>query len=268
MQQLAYSVTNGPVNGQLSGTAPNLTYIPNSGFKGRDSISFTVNDGYDDSVAATINIKVNDPDTLLSNWVGHIGGVTTNGNHVVSSGTPSGWVNNTVRSVLFSSYRFDNDYELRITLQSDPAASTWVVGLGVEELSDDWTDVDYALRSSDGQLTIYENGTWRTNGTMLAQGDELSIIVVGGSIEYRHNGVTVFISTYSGTPEFYVDTAFKEGAIEFDAVLAGILETVTPVPQKPTTNSNSKGGGGGSFGLFTLFGLLILGRRRAMNIFT
>jgi len=267
-QQLAYSIINGPANGQLSGTAPNLTYIPNSGFKGRDSISFTANDGYENSVAATINIKVNDPDTLLSNWIGHSGGVTTSGNHVVNSGTPTGWVNNAVRSVLFSSYKFSNDYELRITLQSDPAASTWVVGLGVEELSDDWTDVDYALRSSDGQLTIYENGTWRTNGAMLAQGDELSIFVIDGSIEYRHNGVTVFNSTYSGTPEFYVDTAFKEGAIEFDAVLAGILEAVTPVVQKPTANNNNKSGGGGGFGLFTLFGLLLFGRRRAKIVFT
>jgi len=263
MQQLSFSVTSAPANGQLSGSAPNLTYIPDLGFTGRDSFSFAVNDGYDDSVAATINIKVNDPDTLLTNWVGHLGGVTTSGNHVTNSGTPSGWVNNTVRSVLFSSFGFSDDYELRITLESDPAASIWVAGLGVDELSDDWTDVDYALRSSDGQLTIYENGTWRTDAAMLAQGDVLSIFIVDGSIEYRHNGVTVFTSTYSGTPEFYVDTSFKEGAIEFDAVLAGILDRVPPVADKPIV-SNNKGGGGGSFGLFMLFGLLILGRRRAI----
>ena len=147
---------------------------------------------------------------------------------------------------------------------SIPAASTWVVGLGVEELSDDWTDVDYALRSSDGQLTIYENGTWRTDAAMLAQGDVLSIFVVDGAIEYRHNGVTVFNSTYGGTPEFYVDTSFKEGAIDIDAVLAGILEPVMPEPELPVVDNNKKGGGGGSLGLFTLLGLLIFGRRRAM----
>ena len=91
----------------------------------------------------------------------------------------------------------------------------------------------------------------------------LSIFVVDGAIEYRHNGVTVFNSTYSGSPEFYVDTAFKEGVIEFDAVLAGVLESVTPVVQKPVGNNEKKGGGGGSFGLFSLLGLLFFGRRRA-----
>lgn len=264
MQQLAYSVIAAPAHGQLSGTAPNLTYIPNAGFKGRDSISFAVNDGYDDSVAATISIKVNDPDKLLSNWVGHTGGVTTSGNRVANSNTPTGWVNNTVQSVPFSSLGFSNDYELRLTLESDPATSTWVAGLGVDELSADWTDVDYALRSSDGQLTIYENGTWRTDGVMLAEGDVLSIFVVDGSIEYRHNTVTVFTSTYSGAPEFYVDTSFKDGAIEFTAVLAGILDPVTPDVQKPVVSNNKKGGGGGGFGFFTLLGLLLLGRRRAI----
>ncbi len=41
--------------------------------------------------------------------------------------------------------------------------------------------------------------------------------IVGGSatgtIEYRLNGTPVFTSTYAGSPVFYIDTAFKNGAI-------------------------------------------------------
>ncbi len=45
-------------NGTLSGTPPNLTYIPDLDFKGDDSFNFTVNDGTDSSAAALVNIQV------------------------------------------------------------------------------------------------------------------------------------------------------------------------------------------------------------------
>lgn len=47
-----------PTNGTLSGTAPNLTYTPDSGYTGTDGFSFTVNDGFDDSASAIISISV------------------------------------------------------------------------------------------------------------------------------------------------------------------------------------------------------------------
>lgn len=55
---LNYNVT-APSNGTLSGTAPNLTYIPNANFYGTDSFTFAVNDGKVDSEMATINITIN-----------------------------------------------------------------------------------------------------------------------------------------------------------------------------------------------------------------
>jgi hypothetical protein len=47
-----------PSHGTLSGTAPNLTYTPDPDFNGQDSFTFKVNDGADDSVAATVSISV------------------------------------------------------------------------------------------------------------------------------------------------------------------------------------------------------------------
>ena len=61
---LTYTVVNGPANGSLSGTAPNLSYVPNANFNGTDSFDFVANDGTVDSPLARVTITatpVNDP---------------------------------------------------------------------------------------------------------------------------------------------------------------------------------------------------------------
>jgi hypothetical protein len=55
---LTFVITQNPANGTLSGTSPNLTYTPNSGFQGEDSFYYKVNDGAADSFEALITIQV------------------------------------------------------------------------------------------------------------------------------------------------------------------------------------------------------------------
>ena len=55
---LSYNVLANPSNGSLSGSAPNLSYSPNSGFVGQDSFTFNVNDGSTTSETASVNINV------------------------------------------------------------------------------------------------------------------------------------------------------------------------------------------------------------------
>ena len=55
---LTYTVVTNPTNGSLTGTAPSLTYTPNSGHSGSDSFTFRVNDGTADSAAATVTLTV------------------------------------------------------------------------------------------------------------------------------------------------------------------------------------------------------------------
>ncbi|MCP4346872.1 MAG: PKD domain-containing protein, partial [Desulfobacterales bacterium] len=64
-----------PSHGTLSGTTPNLTYTPTSGYTGSDSFTFTVSDGKDTSAAATITITVIDSNTTLTLTASRTSGV-------------------------------------------------------------------------------------------------------------------------------------------------------------------------------------------------
>ena len=55
---LTFVVVMPPTHGSLSGSAPNLTYIPAANFAGGDSFTFVTNDGSLDSEPATVNITV------------------------------------------------------------------------------------------------------------------------------------------------------------------------------------------------------------------
>ena len=55
---LAYSIGAPPAHGQLTGTAPTLTYTPAANYAGLDSFTFTANDGTADSNTATISVMV------------------------------------------------------------------------------------------------------------------------------------------------------------------------------------------------------------------
>jgi len=55
---LSFNITSQPSHGSLSGSAPQLTYTPTSGYTGSDSFAFTVSDGTATSAPATISIIV------------------------------------------------------------------------------------------------------------------------------------------------------------------------------------------------------------------
>ena len=55
---LTYSITNPPLHGALSGSAPNLTYTPDLNYNGADSFQFVANDGAVSSAPATVDLTV------------------------------------------------------------------------------------------------------------------------------------------------------------------------------------------------------------------
>ena len=131
---------------------------------------------------------------------------------------------NSVNSAPLSDLGFAGDIEVRWTIASDPVNTTWVVGLGIDETTPDWRDIEYGLRSSRGVLEVRENGTWRTTGPTLSRGSVISLTVRNGIVEYRHNGSKIYTSTYAGSPDFYVDTSFKEGGVTFDVEFRSISQ--------------------------------------------
>ena len=73
---LTFTVVTGPAYGTLSGTAPNVTYTPESGYAGADSFTFTVNDGTEDSEAATVWITVVAPVVITPAYAKRADGYT------------------------------------------------------------------------------------------------------------------------------------------------------------------------------------------------
>jgi len=55
---LTFVMNTSPSNGILTGTLPNVTYLPNNGFSGTDTFQFHVTDGEKDSNIATVSIQV------------------------------------------------------------------------------------------------------------------------------------------------------------------------------------------------------------------
>ncbi|WP_108667151.1 tandem-95 repeat protein [Euzebya rosea] len=59
---LAFAVLDPPSNGNLDGTAPDLTYTPTVGFTGTDSFTYTASDGDAESAPATVTVVVSPAD--------------------------------------------------------------------------------------------------------------------------------------------------------------------------------------------------------------
>src|SRR6185436_11047846 len=55
---LTYSVVTAPAHGALTGTAPNVTYVPTANYNGPDSFTFKASDGTLFSNVATVSITV------------------------------------------------------------------------------------------------------------------------------------------------------------------------------------------------------------------
>jgi len=89
-QSLTYSIVEGPFHGTVSGTAPNLTYVPNAGYTGHDQIRFAVNDGVDGSTEGVIDIKVSGSFTAFESGQVRPLALNSNATRLYALNTPDG----------------------------------------------------------------------------------------------------------------------------------------------------------------------------------
>ena len=71
-----FQIVTAPINGLISGTSPNLTYTPNPGFCGTDSLQYKVDGNCNDSDLATLTFTVGDPN-LVANCQDVMTGINT-----------------------------------------------------------------------------------------------------------------------------------------------------------------------------------------------
>jgi PKD repeat protein len=103
---LTYIILSQPSHGELSGTAPNLTYTPPANWSGTDGLTFKVSDGMDESGMATVTINV----------------LPVNDAPVAEDVSVEAWVDRSVNVVLSAS-DVEND-ALTFAVVTDPAHGT------------------------------------------------------------------------------------------------------------------------------------------------
>ena len=91
-----------------------------------------------------------------------------------------------------------------------------MVGLGETESGENWRDVEFGVRSSNGTASARQNGDWIGGDVQLEAGDRLGLRVSSGQLEFLHNGQLFAAATLRGDEHFYIDTSFNSGAIVLD----------------------------------------------------
>ncbi len=247
---LSFSVTGGPSNGSLSGTAPNLTYTPDANFNGADSFTFVVNDGTVDSAPATVNITVNPVNDLPTTSPVSVTtdeevpvAVTLLGDDVdgdaltygISGGPTNGSLSGTAPNLTYTpdvGFIGTDSFSYQA---SDNGGATWsaasTVTITVENVNEAPSADDQSVSlDEDTSLAITLTGSD-------PDGDALSFSVTGGPSNGSLSGSAPNL-TYTPDANFNGADSFTFVANdgEFDSNTATVSITVNPVNDLPTTS--------------------------------
>ncbi|MEA3334858.1 MAG: Ig-like domain-containing protein [Chloroflexota bacterium] len=146
---LTYDVERQPLNGELSGAPPNLTYTPADNFEGQDSLSFRVDDGVNTSLPAEVSILVTT-------------GVETIPPEVYATSPISGAMD----VLVFVRPLYDNIYQPTIQAWFTEPINETTVNTATLTIHDSQgnqlnADVAYDATSNRSSLLLHERLTWR-----------------------------------------------------------------------------------------------------------
>jgi cellulose biosynthesis protein BcsQ len=248
---LNYTVIKEPTHGELSGTAPNLTYTPNANFNGPDSFTFKVNDGTVDSFVATISITVttvNDAPTAAANKVtiqeDTPGPVTLSGSdldgdsltYIIVTNPSHGSLGGTVPDLIYTpdiNYNGADSFSFRANDGTTDSASSV---FSIEVIPADDPPVAHP-----GSITLAEDTSAQI--TLEADdpdGDSLTYSIVRQPSNGNLTGKAPNL-TYTPKPNFnWLDSfTFKVSDGTSDSEPATVLITVNPANDPPKANDDS-----------------------------
>ncbi|MCU7933558.1 MAG: cadherin-like domain-containing protein [Candidatus Thiodiazotropha sp. (ex Dulcina madagascariensis)] len=223
---LTFTLLSSPVNGLLSGSAPNLTYTPNHHFNGSDSFTFKASDGSLDSAAATVSITLNE----VYNWanIGPQGGYVSS---VTFHPTVSGeiWISGDDSSGFYRSTDGGDNWSLMTTppadqatyaIRFDPNSPSTVYapnhfGRGLYKTTDSgasWTQIGSGLPGTETDKRFYDLAVDPANSALL-------IVCLGdGLFKSTDSGATFSQVT---TAAFGSDTDFRAVVIDNARIVVG-----------------------------------------------
>ena len=208
---LNYVTLTLPAHGQLEGTAPNLTYIPDTGFAGQDSFTFSATDGIATSTPATVTITVTSAEPQII--------------YEENFEVPSGWVRNpngtdTAQKGLWevADPEYSWDFGWKQLGSTTSGSKDLVTGAKAGRLPGD-NDVDFGTTSMRSPLITLPSGRMITlslnyylaHAANSSNADYLKIKIVGlqtrevlsvlgrnRDIDAVWNSVTVDVSDFAG----------------------------------------------------------------------
>jgi hypothetical protein len=208
---LTYSVASQPVNGFLSGTAPNLIYTPTNGYEGADSFTYIVNDGEDDSAAATVSISVAangwslsfaDLNTGLTNNTLTLNGSTSD---LTVAGVATN--NNYLYSVSYTGTDIDGDnlndtvtFDVLVEALNGSSASATFLG---SEADMNKTNGVATIGTNDVAVTLNSNG-WAAGDANMNAGETMKYTVQNATVTTTSGG------SYSAALSSFTGTTYKE----------------------------------------------------------
>ncbi len=133
-------------------------------------------------------------------------------------------------SALLSTLGVTSGFEASWNLSSTSADYASIIGLGITESSDQFTDVDRGFWIEPGTYGIIENGTFGDVWGSHSESTVFAIEVNGTQLEYKIDGATVHTVTLSASSDFYIDSSFYGGATTVSNVVVTPLGGGDVVP--------------------------------------
>ena len=243
-QTLSYQVTAAPLNGTLSGMAPDLVYTSDAGFAGRDTFEFVVNDSIESSAPGVVVVNVEAQLGQITGTVSNTStGITVDGDlsdwsaitafesdpqDITGTGNDIDWRDAYMshdETDFYIAYREYGDADLtwgnQIYIDTDTDSSTGFKGFSLESGigADFLIEGDALFRYFGDELAVQNDWFWEHIGNVEAvlNGDSVELKISRTQLENPDNVLLFFYGNSAATAgtalDLYPDNAYDSAAV-------------------------------------------------------